>query len=156
MDTSAPQLDQAAIERARCHECSYELVLADLASQGYRCPECGQINIPNDAAYAPCDLRPVPGLWRITLALCCWPGMVLAILTVIVLRAATPYAMIALIVIMLAAPLTLLFPVVACDYFRKRVPRRQQRFGRSGAILGGVIANAALIYLGIWIASKLP
>lgn len=65
-DVEAPQL--------RCRVCGYDFSGFDFDHAKYRCPECGEINIPGDQRVAPLSGRPWPGLLRILLIVF-WPGV---------------------------------------------------------------------------------
>jgi hypothetical protein len=54
--------------------CGYDVTDVDWHRAGYRCPECGEINIPGDLRVAPLSPRPWPPL-ALSLLLMCWPGL---------------------------------------------------------------------------------
>lgn len=58
----------------RCRVCGYDLAAIDFARAKYRCPECGEVNIPGDHRVAPIGFKPWPGAFAVLLLLF-WPGL---------------------------------------------------------------------------------
>jgi hypothetical protein len=59
----------------RCRICGYDLSDLDWPRANYRCPECGEVNIPGDQRVAPITTKPWPGAFSLIL-LILWPGLI--------------------------------------------------------------------------------
>lgn len=129
----------------RCRVCGYDLSDIDFARAAYRCPECGEINIPGDARVAPLTLRARLGAAR-GLLIALWPGAATG--GVIGLHAFVDHdwsAMVGVFGAMIGGVICLTWPWAAAEILlHARVPERERRRYMPWLPLAGMVGNVAL------------
>ncbi len=80
--TDSIPTDPVASQRMLCWSCGYDVTGVDLARSAYRCPECGEHNIPGDPYCSPYSPRPWPHP-VVLAAQMLWPGVCLGAAAII-------------------------------------------------------------------------
>jgi len=145
---AAPRPDPALC----CWFCGYELYAADLPTQNFACPECGNINLPHDPHCAPYAKRRWPHP-LLTLLMLGWPGLLVGLLICLAL---TYQPALGAIVALLILPQCLLWPISITDtLLHLRVPGMSRTSSRRLFLLGGIFLNLALCFLLPWLLFRL-
>lgn len=136
-----------------CHFCGYELDHLDWVRAEYKCPECGQVNIPGDANVGPFLPRPWPGVVK-TAVIVLWPGLVLGG-TVVMTSLMSSEWMLA--IMLIAGTVGVIgcvsWPWAAAEILLyKRVPDNRRLRMKLLVAIGGMVCNVAVVLVAARIA----
>lgn len=141
-----------------CRVCGYNLQHLDWSRAAYRCPECGEVNIPGDHRVSPIQRRP-PASIAGALLLMLWPGLATGLALGALTSLDSDWSTVLVVFTgLFGAVVCLTWPAAGAELLlHRRVPERVRSRILPWLLLGGMVANiilAVTIARGLYVLAR--